>query len=42
MTDRRAGQKQGPYVDKEPRSRNKDGSWRKKRDDAGKSKKSKK
>ena len=36
MTDRRAGPKQGPYVAKEPRSRNQDGSWRKKRSDAGK------
>ncbi len=35
MTDRRAGPKQGPYVEKEPRSRNKDGAWRKKRSDAG-------
>ena len=35
MVDRRAGPKQGPYVDKEPRSRNKDGSWRKKRSDTG-------
>ncbi len=37
MTDRRAGSKQGPYVGKEPRSRNDDGSWRRKRSDAGKS-----
>lgn len=37
MTDRRAGSKQGPYVGKEPRARNDDGSWRKKRSDAGKS-----
>ncbi len=36
MTDRRAGSKQGPYVAKEPRARNKDGSWRRKRSDAGK------
>lgn len=35
MTDRRAGPKQGPYVRKEPRSRNDDGTWRKKRSDAG-------
>lgn len=31
MTDRRAGSKQGPYVGKEPRARNDDGTWRKKR-----------
>jgi hypothetical protein len=41
MADRRAGPHQGPYVPSpkggvEPRSRNKDGSWRKKRDDAKK------
>lgn len=36
VTDRRAGPKQGPYVAKEPRARNKDGTWRKKRSDAGK------
>lgn len=46
MADRRAGPKQGPYVrDKhgglEPRDRNKDGTWRKKRSDAGKPRKSK-
>lgn len=35
MTDRRAGPHQGPYVDKQPRSRNDDGTWRKKRSDAG-------
>jgi hypothetical protein len=35
VTDRRAGAKQGPYVAKQPRSRNKDGSWRKKRTDTG-------
>jgi len=35
MTDRRAGTKQGPYVDKEPRARNQDGAWRAKRSDAG-------
>lgn len=39
MADRRAGK--GPYVadeggGKQPRSRNKDGSWRRKRSDAGK------
>jgi hypothetical protein len=39
MADRRAGK--GPYVPdkgggKEPRSRNQNGSWRKKRSDAGK------
>ena len=39
MADRRAGPHQGPYVPSlgggsEPRSRNKDGSWRKKRSDA--------
>jgi hypothetical protein len=39
MADRRAGSKQGPYVPSkgggvEPRSRNKDGTWRKKRSDA--------
>jgi hypothetical protein len=39
MTDRRAGPRQGPYVKKEPRSRNDDGSWRKKRSDAGKQRK---
>jgi len=35
--DRRAGSKQGPYVNngKLPRSRNDDGTWRKKRSDAG-------
>lgn len=38
MTDRRAGRKQGPYVGKQPRTRNKDGSWRKKRSDSGKAK----
>ncbi len=37
--DRRAGPNQGPYVNngKLPRSRNDDGTWRKKRSDAGKS-----
>ena len=40
MADRRAGPRQGPYVKSpsgggtEPRSRNKDGTWRKKRSDA--------
>ena len=36
-TDRRAGTKQGPYVygGKQPRARNRDGSWRKKRSDDG-------
>lgn len=41
MTDRRAGPKQGPYVKKEPRSRNDDGTWRKKRSDAGQARKDK-
>lgn len=41
MADRRAGPKQGPYVPSpgggiQPRDRNKDGTWRKKRSDAGK------
>jgi len=37
--DRRAGPKQGPYVNtgKQPRSRNNDGTWRRKRADAGRS-----
>jgi len=36
-TDRRAGPRQGPYVSggNLPRTRNADGSWRKKRSDAG-------
>jgi len=34
VVDRRAGPKQGPYVGKEPRSRNENGTWRKKRSDA--------
>lgn len=39
MADRRAGPHQGPYVPSpgggtEPRSRNKDGTWRRKRSDA--------
>ena len=39
MADRRAGKKQGPYVQSphggvEPRARNKDGTWRRKRSDA--------
>jgi hypothetical protein len=38
MTDRRAGPKQGPYVSEEPRARNQDGTWRKKRSDADKPK----
>lgn len=42
MADRRSGK--GPYVKdegggKQPRSRNSDGSWRKKRSDAGKPRK---
>ena len=38
ITDRRAGTRQGPYVGsgKLPRARNDDGTWRKKRSDAGK------
>ncbi len=39
MADRRAGPRQGPYVRKEPRARNDDGTWRKKRSDAGKPRK---
>lgn len=44
MADRRAGPKQGPYVPSQgggvqPRDRNKDGTWRKKRNDAGKPRK---
>lgn len=37
-TDRRAGTRQGPYVQngKLPRARNDDGTWRRKRSDAGK------
>lgn len=35
MTDRRAGPRQGHYVNKEPRARNQDGTWRKKRSDSG-------
>lgn len=36
--DRRAGPRQGPYVNggKLPRSRNNDGTWRRKRSDVGK------
>ncbi|HVB72385.1 MAG TPA: hypothetical protein VNE38_02420 [Ktedonobacteraceae bacterium] len=36
--DRRAGPRQGPYVSdgKLPRSRNNDGTWRRRRSDAGK------
>ncbi|WP_457916291.1 hypothetical protein [Candidatus Lokiarchaeum ossiferum] len=41
MVDRRAGKRSGPHVPSkggmEPRTRNKDGSWRKKRKDAKKS-----
>jgi hypothetical protein len=36
--DRRAG-KGIPHVGRQPRDRNKDGSWRKKRSDAGKRRK---
>ena len=36
MTDRRAGKRNAPHVGRQPRSRNQDGSWRKKRSDAGK------
>lgn len=44
MADRRAGPNQGPYVPSpgggtQPRDRNADGSWRKKRSDAGKPRK---
>jgi len=39
MTDRRAGKKNVPHVGKQPRARNQDGSWRKKRSDAGKKRK---
>ena len=40
MADRRAGPRQGPYVPssgggKQPRARNKNGTWRAKRADAG-------
>lgn len=41
MTDRRAGPRQGPYVARQPRARNKDGGWRAKRSDAGKPRSSK-
>lgn len=37
MADRRAGRV--PHVGKQPRARNKDGSWRKKRTDVGKKRK---
>lgn len=37
-TDRRAGKQNCPHVGKQPRSRNKNGQWRKKRSDAGKKK----
>jgi hypothetical protein len=40
MTDRRAGRKI-PHVGREPRSRNLDAKWRKKRSDAGKPRKPK-
>jgi hypothetical protein len=40
--DRRAGPKQGPYVGNQPRTRNNDGTWRKKREDAGKPRSDKK
>ncbi len=38
VTDRRAGPRQGPYVSdgRLPRTRNDNGTWRKKRSDAGK------
>ena len=47
MADHRAGPKQGPYVPSkgggiQPRDRNKDGTWRQKRSDAGKPRKPKK
>ena len=41
MTDRRAGGKV-PYVGRQPRARNKDATWRKKRSDAGKPRRPKK
>jgi hypothetical protein len=46
LADRRAGPRQGPYVPspgggKQPRSRNEDGTWRKKRIDAGRPRKPK-
>jgi hypothetical protein len=34
--DRRAGPRQGPYVGKQPRTRNRDGRWRKKNSNANK------
>jgi hypothetical protein len=34
--DRRAGRDNVPHVGKQPRSRNNDGTWRKKRNDTGK------
>ncbi len=37
MTDRRAGKRNVPHVSRQPRSRNDDGTWRRKRGDAGKS-----
>jgi hypothetical protein len=47
LADRRAGPRQGPYVPspgggKQPRSRNENGTWRKKRSDTGKPRGSKK
>ena len=38
-TDRRAGNRNAPHVDKQPRSRTKTGQWRRKRSDAGKRRK---
>ena len=35
MTDRRAGPRQGPYVGKQPCARTQNGTWRRKRRDAG-------
>jgi hypothetical protein len=40
MTDRRAGKRNVPHVGRQPRSRNHDGTWRRKRDDAGKTRES--
>jgi hypothetical protein len=36
VADRRAGKKNVPHVGKQPRARNKDGTWRAKRSDTGK------
>lgn len=36
MPDRRAGKRNAPHVDKQPRTRRLDGGWRRKRSDAGK------